>query len=258
MLIRNIWFLFILIFFIGCGNKNYLMPGQEHSDCEIADDNNGVCGLPLNLYKFRAKIQQLPQHPGSIYSINDNGVIHDKETGEIIDVEKKIEEAQKKKQENNSETLSNNRIILQKKRYYSKKELRKLLNLKKDTLLNNQSMVIEHPSKMTNIRDLGFVQKVWIAPYSSMRGTLVSAHDIFVVIKKPKWIVGESKPKRIENGRIYPSLIVSDVLQSSHKQVKIQNKKGITDYLDPKTNQDEYQRNISFIQNYLKSTNKGE
>lgn len=45
------------------------------------------------------------------------------------------------------------------------------------------------------IMDMGKVLKVWIAPYKNNK-VFVSAHDNFVVAKKPEFVVGENIPKK--------------------------------------------------------------
>lgn len=232
-MIRILGFIVFILLLNGCGNKNILMPGQEYSDCEIADDNNGVCGLPLNLYKYRDKIQQLAPHPGSIYSIDDFGVIRNKKTKEIIEHFKK----------------DKSNTILKSTKNNMNTNIQEKLDMKKEVLLRNNSLIIQHPSKMTHIRDLGYVQKIWIAPHENVNGTLVSAHDIFIVIKKPKWIVGEETPKVVNRGILEPSLMAVDAFTNSHKKVKIKDNSIINEYL--KSKQTRNKEDMEIINEYL-------
>jgi len=45
------------------------------------------------------------------------------------------------------------------------------------------------------VMDMGKVMKIWIAPYKN-KDVFVSAHDNFVVAKKPEFVIGEKVPQK--------------------------------------------------------------
>lgn len=49
------------------------------------------------------------------------------------------------------------------------------------------------------VLDHGKVLKVWIAPYKQAR-TLIAAHDIYTIVEKPQFIMGEMVPSRQRTG----------------------------------------------------------
>lgn len=49
------------------------------------------------------------------------------------------------------------------------------------------------------VMDMGRVLKVWVAPYTQSR-TLIAAHDIYAIVQKPKFILGEMVPSGKRTG----------------------------------------------------------
>lgn len=49
--------------------------------------------------------------------------------------------------------------------------------------------------------DMGKIQKIWVAPYKT-KGTMVSAHDIYIWVQKPDFIVGEPLPSPKERSGV--------------------------------------------------------
>ncbi|OQX85162.1 MAG: hypothetical protein B6D63_02820 [Candidatus Latescibacteria bacterium 4484_7] len=197
----------------GCGNKNVVMPGQEYSDCYVAGDNNGVCGNPMNLYRYRDKIEALEPHPGRIYTIDDEGTIRDKESGKIVVPGGEVGSAESK-------------IPLS---------------------VKNKSLVISHPTEMAPIRDLGYTREVWYAPYENNDGALVEAHSVHVVIKKPRWIIGEDHPKNVRGGVLIPSLLTTEVVSRQGADPEYRDIKTIEDYVNGKDLSAEEKRILEYL-----------
>jgi len=216
---KNMYYFLIILFMSmlsGCSNKNILMPGQEYSDCYVANDNNGVCGNPMYLYKYQNEIKALPPHPGITYTINEKGVIREKDSGKII-------EAGRGRQFQKSSVAANNLAV------------------------KNRSLVIQNYTKMVPIRDLGYIRKVWLAPYTNVNGDLVDAHDIYLVIKKPKWIVGEDFPKRVQSGTVVPSLLTTKIVNDRQQNPNYEDIKAIKNYVNSTKKQQkiaQYEKNI--------------
>lgn len=211
----------IILVLSGCTNKNILMPGQEYSDCYVANDNNGVCGNPMYLYKYRDKIESLPSHPGITYTIDQKGVIREKDSGKIIHV---------------GEGSSS------KKGFAGNKNL----------VVKNRSIVIKGENDMVPIRDIGYVRKVWIAPYSDSHGNLIDAHNIYIVVRKPKWIVGEKFPTRIHNAAIVPSLLTTKIVDHRQHSADYKDIKKVQNYVRGTKKEREIKKYERNILNYIK------
>jgi hypothetical protein len=116
------------------------------------------------------------------------------------------------------------------------------------------------------IRDYGLIQKVWIAPVVDSKGDLFSAHDILVVIKDPKWIIGESTPTNVNSNKIsqLPTPISKGLLELQNHSTENENnivnhfnsgdQGGLIEEIakDPIKNDSEFQKNMNQIQNYIK------
>lgn len=183
----------------GCSTDNLFGVGEEHSACESAK-GNGFCGAPSSIYKYKDKIKQIQRnyqysgYPDKLFfSISREGVVgvkEDKDDNWQPYIGSKYEE-----------------------------EINKLLNLKTDTTLAVSSSSMDLPVGKGNdlsmtykdqkqyiqtrtnvgrmIRDNGEYTRTWIAPYVDNKGDLISAHEVYSVIKNPQWIVGEKTPKRV-------------------------------------------------------------
>jgi len=188
-----------ILMFSGCSTDNMFGVGEEKSACEEAK-GNGFCGAPSSIYKYRDKIKQMQRdykysgYPDKLFfSISREGVIGVKE-----DKDDKWQPYIGSKYE---------------------EEINKLLNMKTGTDLgvsstsmdlpvgeeNDLSMVYKEQKRYiqtrTNvgrmIRDNGEYTRTWIAPYVDNKGDLISAHEVYSVIKNPQWVVGEKTPKRV-------------------------------------------------------------
>ena len=68
------------------------------------------------------------------------------------------------------------------------------------------------------IRDNGVVQRIWIAPVVDRKGDLISAHEIYAVVKKPEWIIGERTPRYVKKKlHKIPTPISKDILQEQNR-----------------------------------------
>ena len=210
----------LVLIFSGCSNKNILMPGQEYSDCYVANDNNGVCGNPMYLYKYKYKIQSLPPHPGITYTIDEKGTIREKKSGKIINI----------KASHPSGGDAND----------------------KDLVVKNRSIVIKSHDDIVPIRDVGYVRKVWIAPYSDINGNLVEAHNIYVVVKKPKWIIGEDFPEKTHSGAVVPSLLTTKIVEDRQHNPNYKDVKKVQNYVKENQQDKEINKYEKNILNYIK------
>lgn len=60
--------------------------------------------------------------------------------------------------------------------------------------MKNKLLVGSRQDDARVVYDIGKILKVWISPYYQ-GGTLIAAHDNYVVVKKPSFIVGQSVQK---------------------------------------------------------------
>jgi len=67
-------------------------------------------------------------------------------------------------------------------------------NYNKAYQMKNKLIVGSRQDDARVIYDIGKILKVWISPYYQ-GGTLIAAHDNYVVVKKPEFIVGQSVQK---------------------------------------------------------------
>jgi len=68
------------------------------------------------------------------------------------------------------------------------------------------------------IRDNGLVQRIWVAPVVDKKGDLISAHELYVVVKEPQWIIGESTPKYMKKRlNKIPTPISKDIIKKQDR-----------------------------------------
>jgi len=70
--------------------------------------------------------------------------------------------------------------------------------------MNNKIIVGSRQDDAKVVYSIGKILKVWIAPYSQ-GGTLIAAHDNYVVVEKPHFLVGES----VERAGTRPNSVIS-------------------------------------------------
>lgn len=66
------------------------------------------------------------------------------------------------------------------------------------------------------IRDNGKVQKVWLAPVVDKKDNLISARTMYVVLKDPKWVIGEKTPKTTSKD-IIPTPMSEEILKKQQR-----------------------------------------
>jgi len=250
---------FTLLGATGCSSKLAQNPfgiGYEHSACESAA-KGGVCGSPENIYKYKNLIQQTQEdyresgyNKELFFGISPKGnmLVKDNRVGkweryEGSKIEKEIKTLIAKKEAkmdayrkgaplpntikkpgifskpNNSKTvIANARSIGAKKT-----DLEVVYKKQNSAILETRTNVGQV------IRDSGKVRKVWIAPVEDYAHDFVSAHEIYVVVRDPKWIVGEKTPQNINRTNIPTSkTIIPSNIQSKDFGIKFQNKKDFS------------------------------
>jgi hypothetical protein len=238
-----------VLLLVGCsGKQSLLTPGQVEGDCDAKAAGLGVCGTPKSIYEHRDKIKHIYFEEDEAYRVSKNGKIYNTETGEEVIPGKKpdgcglavcpgCEEDEAFMNEDGGLATGDN------KRSYNYRRA----GMSDDIRLSNRSLIVETPQKQSVIRDLGMVQKIWIAPHEDRSGDLISAHEVFVVIKKPSWIVGEKTPKNVKRGVVVPSPVAISLFSDNHQAVERKNLKKIFDY--KKEEPDELKK----IQEYITS-----
>jgi type IV conjugative transfer system lipoprotein TraV len=183
----------------GCAS-NPLGIGYEHSVCE-GSTADGVCGTPEAIYKYRDLIKSVRADYLSsglnqklYFSVKDNGMVMVKSSRD-----------------------GKWRPYLSSK-WYNKIQNRLKKNVEVSPIQNNYKMGMVGGIPITSntdlsiqyskqgsivatrtnvgdiLRDNGEVRRLWIAPVEDNHGDLISAHEVYLVIKQPKWIVGEKTP----------------------------------------------------------------
>jgi len=221
---------FTMLLLSGCsGKQSILVPGQSEGDCDARAQKLGVCGTPKAIYEHRDAIKHIYFEEDEAYRVSKNGKIYNIETGEeVIPGQKpdscglavcpgcENEGAQGGVSADGHGTSTGG---------YSKPG-------KNDGIrLQNRSLVIGTQDGQTPIRDLGLIQKLWIAPHENAAGDLISAHTIHVVVREPSWIVGEEQPKRTRNGVIIPSPVATSIFTDSHDAISRHELKSIDDFI---------------------------
>ncbi len=203
------------VLFTGCSFSNPFGVGYEHSACEISG-GFGVCGAPKKIYYYRDKIKQVQQdymasgyEDEVFFGINNSGDILVKSEREDnwqlykgSYIEKEIQSLIKDKENQQKQLTKINSPVMKKE-----------LNLGQDIPVTkgndlsvsykNQKPLIQTRTNVGPIvRDTGLVQKIWIAPVVDKNKDLVSAHEIYVVVKEASWVVGERTPKAITRNNV--------------------------------------------------------
>ena len=211
----------------GCSTENPFGVGYEHSACE-SSSNFGVCGAPEDVYTYRDEIRKAQQD--YLKSGLDQelffGITHD---GRIMVKEGRTE----KWQEYNK---SKWKKIIDERVYGEKKEINreysangKLNYYAVDIPVTEgsdlsikykkQGTIIQTRTNVGDmIRDNGLVQRIWVAPVVDRKGDLISAHELYVVVKEPKWIIGERTPKHLKR-KIHkiPTPISKDMIEQQDR-----------------------------------------
>lgn len=264
------------ILFSGCSFSNPFGIGEEKSACEVSS-GFGVCGSPKKIYSHRDKIKKMQQdymqsgyEDELFFGINDNG--------DILVKADRDEHWQTYKGSKIEEEINN--LLADKKNAMNEYEGKKVtINTETNGLSQDIPVTVETDLSIkykeqkpliqtrTNvgdiIRDNGLIQKVWVAPVKDDKGDLISAHEIYVVIKTPDWIIGEATPK--DQGREVSDLptpfsnkLLEKINTSTEKEDKIVKKYNNNDEagLAEEINYDESKLDdsgdLNLINNYIK------
>lgn len=226
----------------GCaGKKSILVPGQSEGDCDARAQKLGVCGTPKSIYEHRDAIKHIYFEEDEAYRVSKNGKIYNIETGEEIIPGQKpdgcglavcpgCDDDEPVKSGKGGGYVGN--------------------DMKKGVRLQNRALVLETPHAQTPVRDLGLIQKIWIAPHENQAGDLVMAHELMVVVRKPSWIIGEPKPKRSREGAVVPTPIAATLFTDSHEAIRRSDLRSLEEYSEKEG------PDLSKIKAYLDETKK--
>lgn len=222
---------FAATIFSGCFSNPFGI-GHEKSSCEVSS-GFGVCGEPKKIYTHRDKIKQLQSdymksgYDGDLYfGINDSGemLVKDDREGRWMNY-------------NGSRVQAEIESLLEKKDPIRMQDakVRKASSsmITQDIPVTNENdlsvkYMLQKPVIQTRtnvgevIRDNGLVQKIWIAPVVDSKNDLISAHEIYLVVKEPKWVVGEDTPKNMKNIGEIPTPMSEKVLEKIEVEDKHQ------------------------------------
>lgn len=222
---------FAATIFSGCFSNPFGI-GHEKSSCEVSS-GFGVCGEPKKIYIHRDKIKQLQSdymksgYDGDLYfGINDSGemLVKDDREGRWMNY-------------NGSRVQAEIESLLEKKDPIRMQDakVRKASSsmITQDIPVTNENdlsvkYMLQKPVIQTRtnvgevIRDNGLVQKIWIAPVVDSKNDLISAHEIYLVVKEPKWVVGEDTPKNMKNIGEIPTPMSEKVLEKIEVEDKHQ------------------------------------
>lgn len=238
---KNIFlFLTVLILVTGCSSKKSLfVPGQSESDCDEKASKLGVCGTPKAIYENKDKIKNIWFEDDEAYYVKKNGKIYNTNSGEEVIPGKKPSGC-------NNAICPNCDNIADKDHEHSSGCSHDGAFSSKKLMIKNKSLVISTPQKTTMMRDLGWQQKIWIAPLQTKGDDLIEAHSIYIVVKKPSWIIGEEVPRKIKRGVIVPSILTKEVLNNNHHAIKRSINENIDNYV-----REEYSKKLNSIKNYI-------
>lgn len=264
---------FAATIFSGCFSNPFGI-GHEKSSCEVSS-GFGVCGEPKKIYTHRDKIKQLQSdymksgYDGDLYfGINDSGdmLVKDDREGRWMNyngsrIQAEIEALLEKKDPV--------RIQDAKIRKASPSMITQDIPVTNENDLSVKYM-LQKPVIQTRtnvgevIRDNGLVQKIWIAPVVDSKNDLISAHEIYLVVKEPKWVVGEDTPKNMKNIGEIPTPMSEKVLEKIEVEDKHQetvvnhynndNKAGLDNEINNGDSQEkrlENQEDLNLINQFL-------
>lgn len=210
------------LLFGGCSSSNPFGVGYENSACE-SSKSGGLCGSPSSIYKYKNKVKQIQKdyqmsgYPEKLYfAISRDGNIMVKEER---DGKWKKYEGSKYESKINSSIKSKYKTNLGSS--YSAKSSDIPVGKNNDLSISYNKKK-EYLQTRTNvgrmIRDNGEYSRIWVAPYVDKKGDLVSAHEIYTVIRDPEWIIGEKTPKNVVNAATpIPSPISVDMLNKTRQ-----------------------------------------
>jgi len=186
------------ILFSGC-SENVFTIGYENSSCENSK-SLGVCGSPKNISKYKNKIKKVQSdylhaqiETPLYFAIAPEGYI-----GVKSDREGHFEPYKGSKWEK----LINKKLAKNKAQMGISTSgsggISSVIGSSDDLSIHfqRQGDLIKTRTGLGNvIRDNGQVQQVFIETYQDRSGDLISGHEAYVVVKDPRWVVGEDTPK---------------------------------------------------------------
>lgn len=233
-----------LLILNGCSSKeSLLVPGQLESDCSNKASKFGVCGSPRSIYEHQDQIKQIYYEEDQSYKVDRSGRIFNTESGkEVIPGVKPDKSGQYECPGCEPDTNGGGSAPTVESKMVASSLLTKSNN---GLLLGNRSLVVDTPQKAAVIRDMGWQQKIWVAPYENNFGDLVEAHGVYVVIQEPHWIVGEREPTNMKRGVVVPTPLVTDVFTDKHNATKRNTQYEIDSYL-----REQLEKNIKSIDSF--------
>lgn len=264
---------FAATIFSGCFSNPFGI-GHEKSSCEVSS-GFGVCGEPKKIYTHRDKIKQLQSdymksgYDGDLYfGINDSGemLVKDDREGRWMnyngsriqaEIESLLEKKDPIRMQDAKVRKASSSMITQDIPVTNENDLSVKYMLQKP-VIQTRTNVGEV------IRDNGLVQKIWIAPVVDSKNDLISAHEIYLVVKEPKWVVGEDTPKNMKNIGEIPTPMSEKILEKIEVEDKHQetvvnhynndNKAGLSNEIKNGDSQEkklENQEDLNLINQFL-------
>jgi len=280
----------VILLMTGCSPKNPFGIGYDESVCENQVKEFGVCGSPKAIYQYKAQVKNIQQmyfesgiSQRLYFAVDRKGNILVKDTRdgkwepyETSKWKKIIEERVKEKRLLKEKAQASSLAASGEYRTLNKKIV--LNALPQDvpvTKANDLSVVYQKqgPLVMTRtkignlIRDNGLIQPIFVANYIDTEGDLVSAHEIYVVVREPSWVIGEKTPAYVPDNTIptplSESIVKKGVAQEQYQESVIRDynlnyKKGVINAVknNPQTKYLEEKNDWEIINQFLKEKTK--
>jgi len=283
-----------VLLFSGCSVKNPFGIGYDSSVCENQVKEFGVCGSPKSIYKYRDEIKEVQKmyfesglKQKLYFAVDRDGniLVKDKRDGRwqlyaLSKWKKLIENGVRRKQmlkerlesESNGYTLNSER---KSEKYLKNKVVLNALPQDIPVTKGNdlsvkyqkQGPLVITRTKIGNlIRDNGLIQPIFVSNYIDKEGDLVSAHEIYVVVREPSWVIGEKTPKytprNVMPTPISKKLIEKGVAQEQYQENVVHDynlnyKKGVINAVknNPQIQEQEKENNLDIINQFLKEKN---
>jgi len=267
------------VMFTGCSLKNPFGIGYDRSACDDAK-SFGVCGSPKNILKYKDIVRSVQKRyfyaaldQQLFFAVNEKGKMLVKEDRDgswepydLSDWKKLIDKriadlrAREAAMEGGSGAVTLGKTDLS--------GLSSDIPVTKESDLSivyqKQGILIETRTKVGNIiRDNGLIQPALISSYVDKGNTLNAAHEIYVVVREPEWIVGEQTPRNVEIG-VIPTPISTELLKKQNRTEYYQedvirtynadDKAGVIKavHANPEFREKEYKHDMNVINSFLK------
>lgn len=210
------------LLFGGCSSSNPFGVGYENSTCE-SSKSGGLCGSPSSIYKYKNKVKQIQKdyqmsgYPGELYfAISRDGKVMVKEER---DAKWQPYEGSKYEAQISSDLKSKYKTNLGSGYSAESSDIPVGQNNDLSVSYSKKEAYIQTRTNVGRmIRDNGEYSRVWVAPYVDKSGDLVSAHEIYTVLRDPEWVIGEKTPKKVINSATpIPSPISVEMLNKTRK-----------------------------------------